>query len=53
MVGFRQAREILGVSRGTLQRWIDEKKIHVFRVNRVLRFRPADLQAFIEKNLSA
>src|SRR5687767_13907838 len=49
-----EAAESIGVSPKTVQRWIAQGKLKVFRKGRVLRIRKAELEAFMMKvDLSA
>jgi len=50
----RQAARYLGVSAGTLRLWRSQGRSPVyFRAGKLIRFRRADLDAWIEERLSA
>ena len=50
----RQAAKYLGVSAGTLRLWRSENRSpRYFRAGKLIRFRRADLDAWIEARLSA
>lgn len=45
-----QAAEVLGIGRRTLQEKVEAREIACIRIGRAVRFDPADLAAFIERN---
>jgi excisionase family DNA binding protein len=43
-----EAAEFLGVSLRTIRYWVATRRIRYFHVGRFIRFKPADLTAFLE-----
>lgn len=50
LIGFKEAAEILGVQVGTLRGWVFQRKIPYVKVGRLVKFRPEDIEQFIESN---
>ena len=44
-----EASEFLGIKKNTLYEWIVQKKIPHLKVGRLVKFRKADLEAWLEK----
>ena len=44
----QEAADFLGVSLRTIRYWVAERKIPYFHLGRFIRFKPADLTAFLE-----
>jgi excisionase family DNA binding protein len=47
-VSTKQASETLGVTLRTLYRLIDEGQLAAYKIGRVIRLKPADIEAFID-----
>jgi excisionase family DNA binding protein len=43
-----EAADFLGVSLRTIRYWVAERRIPYFHLGRFIRFKPADLTAFLE-----
>ncbi len=43
-----EAAEFLGVSLRTIRYWVAQRKVPYFHLGRFVRFKPADLTAFLE-----
>jgi len=43
--------ELLGVNERWIRRAVSERRIPFVRVGRLIRFRPCDLQAYVERRL--
>jgi excisionase family DNA binding protein len=50
LLSVRDAAEILGVSRNIVYVWARESRVPCFKLNGVLRFKRADLEAWMEDN---
>ncbi len=48
----KQACELLGICRDTLTSLYQRGKLRVIRLGRAVRFRPEDLESFIERRAS-
>ena len=46
-----QTSKFLGISRNTLYEWIIQKKVPYIKVGRLVKFRKADLEKWLEKKL--
>jgi excisionase family DNA binding protein len=50
LFSLKQAAAYADVSSATARRWIDENKLAVIRINRILRIRRCDLDDFLESH---
>lgn len=50
LVSPEEAAEMLGIKVGTLYLWALQKRIPSYKLGRCRRFKPAELQAWIEAN---
>lgn len=50
LFSLKQAAAYADVSGATARRWIDQNKLSVIRINRILRIRRCDLDDFLESN---
>ena len=48
LFSLKQAAAYAAVSLPTARRWVDENKLSVIRINRILRIRRCDLDGFLE-----
>ena len=50
-MNYREAAEVLGCSEGTLRQWVMKKHpgLRWLKIGRLVRFRPSDLSAFMER----
>lgn len=49
-LGFADTAQALGVSERTLRHMVSTRRIPVVKFGRLLRFRPADIEAFLRAN---
>lgn len=50
LLSLSETSEILGVKKPTLYNWVNERRISFVKVGRLVKFDPADIKKFIEKN---
>jgi excisionase family DNA binding protein len=50
MLDIETAAQQLGVSVKTIRRLVQEKELPAYRIGRQLRFKPEELDAFLEEN---
>jgi len=48
LIDIKEASEVLGVTIGTLYQWVHYRRLPHYKVGRLVKFRPADLDTFIE-----
>lgn len=51
--GIAEASAFLGCTQSTLRTWVSKRRVPFCRVGRLVRFRKADLDGFLEDNLVA
>jgi excisionase family DNA binding protein len=51
ILGNDEAAAFIGCTPSTLRSWVAERKVPFVRVGRLVRFRRADLEDFLERNL--
>jgi excisionase family DNA binding protein len=51
LLDMNQASELLGLKKSTLYQLVMRKQITHIKLGKLTRFRPEDIQAFINKNL--
>lgn len=50
LLSIREVANVLGVHRNTVHRLVNAGELHPVRIGRLPRFRPGDVEAFLERS---
>ena len=49
LLDYRECAELLHIKPSTVRLWVFQKRLPVVRIGRAVRFRPSDLEAFVQE----
>ena len=53
LLDYRECAELLHIKPSTVRMWVFQKRLPFVRIGRAIRFRPRDLEAFVEKGFES